>query len=267
MNALSYRGTLRIVVSMSMARSISNATLLRSNPETHVDPQSHLKQHEAVARLAQLALAGESMERLVYKTASLVASALDAEFVRVLEYDANEQILRLRAGVGWREPLIGSAVIKVSEDPQAGFALNARSYVIVDDIRLDARSCRCNLLLEHEVVSGVSVPIALDGKAVGVLSAHSRLPGRFTTQDASFLRSMAEVLSAAMSRSKADCALRESEALFKGVFNSDLVGIIFWTSDGAITEANDAFLKMTGYDRCDLREGKITWPGLSPSQG
>src|SRR5437764_3201577 len=104
-------------------------------------------------------------------------------------------------------------------------------------------------MYDHGVISGVSIPVLDGAKSMGVLSAHSRLPQRFTMQDARFLSSMAGILTSAICRSHRDRALREREAQFRGVFDSDLVGIIFWTSDGVITDANDAFLSMAGYDR------------------
>jgi len=54
-------------------------------------------------------------------------------------------------------------------------------------------------------------------------------------------------------------ALRESEARFRRVVESNMIGIIFWDINGKIVEANDAFLKMTGYTWGDLSIGKLDW--------
>jgi PAS domain S-box-containing protein len=59
-------------------------------------------------------------------------------------------------------------------------------------------------------------------------------------------------------------ALRESESRFKRLVESNVVGCIFWQVDGTITDANDAFLQMVGYDRSELQAGLLNWRTLTP---
>lgn len=60
-------------------------------------------------------------------------------------------------------------------------------------------------------------------------------------------------------------ALRASESRFRHVYESSMLGILFWNLDGTIHDANDAFLEMIGYTREDLRNG-INWHTLTPPQ-
>lgn len=66
-------------------------------------------------------------------------------------------------------------------------------------------------------------------------------------------------------RKEAEAALLENEAKFRTIFNSSLVGIgISRLSDGIYIDANDAFLRMLGYQRYEL-QGKTAheleiWP-------
>jgi PAS domain S-box-containing protein len=59
---------------------------------------------------------------------------------------------------------------------------------------------------------------------------------------------------------------KQSEALFRGVFESDLIGILFWNIEGQITDANDAFIRMTGYSREELQAGKIYYRDITPTE-
>ncbi|WP_445632681.1 histidine kinase [Nostoc sp. DSM 114161] len=61
-------------------------------------------------------------------------------------------------------------------------------------------------------------------------------------------------------------ALRESEAKFRSVVESNMIGIGFWEKDGKITEANDALLNMLGYSRAELVSGKLNWKNLTPPE-
>jgi len=67
-------------------------------------------------------------------------------------------------------------------------------------------------------------------------------------------------------RKQTQIALQENEALFRGVFESDLMGILFWNSSGQITDANDAFIRMTGYSRAEMQAGNICFDDITPPE-
>lgn len=48
--------------------------------------------------------------------------------------------------------------------------------------------------------------------------------------------------------------------------DANIVGVIIWEVDGRILEANDAFLKMLGYDREDLVSGRLNRTDLTPPE-
>ena len=58
--------------------------------------------------------------------------------------------------------------------------------------------------------------------------------------------------------------LRRSEARFRRLVESNIVGVLFPDLDGHILSANDAFLQMVGYDREDLQKGRLNWKTLTP---
>jgi PAS domain S-box-containing protein len=59
---------------------------------------------------------------------------------------------------------------------------------------------------------------------------------------------------------------RRTEARFRRLFESNSQGVIFWTSKGAITGANDAFLRLVRYSREDLEAGRVNWMTLTPPE-
>jgi two-component system, cell cycle sensor histidine kinase and response regulator CckA len=65
---------------------------------------------------------------------------------------------------------------------------------------------------------------------------------------------------------KAERALRESEARFRHLAESGIIGIIVSDTLGNIHEANDAFLRMVGYSRQDLRSGALRWADITPPE-
>ena len=52
--------------------------------------------------------------------------------------------------------------------------------------------------------------------------------------------------------------LRSAESRFKNMFDSNIIGVAVVNRDQVFEEANDAYLRLTGYDRGDLEAGIIT---------
>ena len=60
--------------------------------------------------------------------------------------------------------------------------------------------------------------------------------------------------------------LRERESRIRRLIDSNVVGIFFWTMSGAITDANDEFLRLAGHSRDALLRGQLTWQTMTPPE-
>jgi PAS domain S-box-containing protein len=60
--------------------------------------------------------------------------------------------------------------------------------------------------------------------------------------------------------------LAEREAKIRRLVDANIIGIFIWDFEGRIIEANDAFLRMVGYDREDLASGRMRWTDLTPPE-
>ena len=67
-------------------------------------------------------------------------------------------------------------------------------------------------------------------------------------------------------RKQAEEALNNSEQRLRRVYDSTLLGIVYWNMNGDIVDANDKFLEMVGYDRADLAAGRIGWKQITPPE-
>lgn len=61
-------------------------------------------------------------------------------------------------------------------------------------------------------------------------------------------------------------SLRESDARFGRLTESNIIGVIMADLNGLIIEANDAFLQMLNYTREDLRSSRIRWGEITPPE-
>ena len=67
-------------------------------------------------------------------------------------------------------------------------------------------------------------------------------------------------------RERAEQALRERDAVIRGLFDANIIGICVGKRDGRLIEANDTYLRIVGYDREDLLSGRISWMDMTPPE-
>ncbi len=164
----------------------------------------HARQQAAVASLGQRALAGVDLAALFDEAVRLTAETLEVELCKILELEGDGYSLSVRAGVGWRDGVVGHARVSVGVDSQAGYTLGEYGPVVVEDLRTETRFGGPALLHEHDVVSGMSVVIACGERPFGVLGVHTREHRAFSAEDAHFLQAVANVLATAIQRRRAE---------------------------------------------------------------
>jgi PAS domain-containing protein len=102
---------------------------------------------------------------------------------------------------------------------------------------------------------------------VALLYLENRLiPGVFTIGRISVLKVLASQAAISLESSRLYRDLREREAQIRRLVDANIVGIMFWDLEGRILDANDAFLRMVGYEREDLVSGRLRWTELDASR-
>ncbi|MFA9478708.1 PAS domain-containing protein [Phycisphaerales bacterium AB-hyl4] len=171
--------------------------------------RAHARQQETVAQLGQLALGGEDLQGLMDEIVRRVAETLDVPLTKLLELEPSGKQLRLCAGVGWQEGLVGEGRVGAELDSQAGYTLQSDRPVVVTDLASEQRFNGPQLLHDYGVVSGMSVVVpGLGGRPWGVFGVHTTVPREFTRDDINFLQSVAHLLAAAIQRKASERELQ-----------------------------------------------------------
>ena len=139
-----------------------------------------------------------------------MAQTLNVEYCKVLQLLPDGKAMRLQAGVGWKEGLVGHALVNAGMDSQAGYTLLSKRPVVVEDLRAETRFRGPPLLHEHGVISGMSVIIHSAGRPFGVIGAHTTRRRTFTEEDIHFLQAIAHVLGTAIERKQVEETLRQA---------------------------------------------------------
>jgi len=223
----------------SMAASLESRVKERERTEQTLLNRSF--QQTVIGALGQFALVSKDLSALLNQAVTLVAQTLEVEYSQVLELmPPGGAFLLLRAGIGWRDGSVGKIQVPANPRTQPGFTLTAGDPVVVENLAVEKRFEGSYLLVEHGVVSGVTVAISGRGQAFGILGAHTTHRRRFTEDEVHFLLSIANVLAMAVERQHAEGELQKLAAFTQLNPNPALE----LAADGTITYFNDAALKL-----------------------
>ena len=209
--------------------------------------EAYVRQQRVITLLGQKALVSHDLTTLMNEVVRKVAETLDNEYCKVLELlpDSNEMLLRV--GVGWKEGLVGNVTVHTGLDSQAGYTLNSKKPVIVEDLNTETRFSDPQLLHEHNVASGISIAIQGPGGPWGILSTHTTRHVTFTKDDINFLHSVANLLANAIARKNTEEALKESEEKYRKLIDTAQDTIISFDEKGIINICNQMSEKIFGY--------------------
>ncbi len=192
-------------------------------------------QQDLLATLGNYALRS-TIDELLDQTVDVVHEGLNVPLSKVLQYDEKANCFDLVSGHGWHEGLVGKGCVSGGGHSQAGFTLVSDVPVIVEDLQEERRFTGPDLLFEHDVVSGVSVPIrSPEGLAWGVIGAHDLHPRDFSPSDAAFLQGVANVLGAAIGRYADEAELRRFAERFQAAIGGSPVSLFSQDRDGRYT--------------------------------
>ena len=118
-----------------------------------------LAQQKALSTIGAIALSEVNFRSALQQIVELLSQAVDCPLAKVLQFGDNADRLDLKAGVGWHEGLVGNASVGIERASQAGYTLQAGGPVVVEDLRSETRFDGPQLLIDHGVVSGMSVTI------------------------------------------------------------------------------------------------------------
>ncbi|WP_334190074.1 AAA family ATPase [Noviherbaspirillum sp.] len=112
--------------------------------------------------------------------------------------------------------------------------------------------------------SVLCLPILRQSVLIGVLYLENNLATHaFPPERVKVLELLACQAAISLDNARLYADVRDSHARMRRLVDSNIIGIVFWSLSGGITDANDAFLRMVGYSRQDLADGKMNWASMT----
>ncbi|MBZ6379607.1 PAS domain-containing protein [Pacificimonas aurantium] len=155
------------------------------------------RQQSAIAEMGEAALLARSMEDLYPGLLRPLHRLFEADGVKILRLSEDGHEFTLVAGIGWDPADIGHATVVNSPETQAGYTAR-HGPVATEDVTEDKRFGPPELLKRYNLRAGLSAPILIDGRAWGVVGAHSRQRERYNGDDLNVIRSAANILAVAI---------------------------------------------------------------------
>ena len=168
------------------------------------------RQQRALAEFGLHAFRSRDLDEILTRAAELVATGLDVGRAKVLQLLPGGKELLVRAGVGWRPGVVGAARFGADGHSPAGYALSHDRPVVSPNLDAETRFEIPQMLVDHGIRSMVNVIIAGDDGPFGVLEVDAAEQRDFSDDDIAFLSTYANLLAAAVERTRSHRSLKES---------------------------------------------------------
>ena len=151
--------------------------------------------------------------------------------------------------------------------PYCETVLKTGQPLLVPDA-LENEAWKANPHVRRGMISYLGFPIGWpDGRLFGTICVRDNKRNEYSEAYLKLLLHFRDMLQADLkSFATLHSQLEQHEAKIRPLVDANIIGIIIWDLEGRILEANDAFLRMGGYDREDLISGRLNRTDLTPPE-
>src|SRR5262249_1403852 len=147
------------------------------------------------------------------------------------------------------------------------YVIRTRETVILDDASSHNPFIADPYIVQRRARSILCLALINQGKLIGVLYLENNLAPRvFTPERVTVLKVLASQAAISLENTRLYLDLADREGKIRRLVDANIIGIFVAYLEGRIFEANDAFLRIVGYDREELVSGRVRRPGLTPPE-
>jgi PAS domain S-box-containing protein len=213
--------------------------------------ESELTAMTLLHALSTRLIEGGGLQMLLNEVLNAAVEIQGADCATLQLYSEQTGRLQTVARHGFRPDLLSTEKTRQAYDEPGLAALKRRERIIIEDTETDPSYSPAHTVAAAAGYRTAYVTPLLGrrGAPLGVLTTHHRafrpeLKSKLTVLDL-YARQAAEVIEFTRGQE----ALRASEDRLRRALEVETVGVLFFTSGGAVTQVNDAFVRMSGYTR------------------
>jgi PAS domain S-box-containing protein len=145
--------------------------------------------------------------------------------------------------------------------------IRTRESVILDDASSSKLTSADHYLCARQSKSILCLPLLKQGQLTGILLLENTLSSyAFTAARITVLELLAAQAAISLENTRLYGDLQEREAKVRRLVDSSIIGIVIGNPDGHVQEANQAFLRIIGYEHADLEAGQLRRSELTPPE-
>ncbi|MET0659945.1 MAG: ATP-binding protein, partial [Steroidobacteraceae bacterium] len=245
-------------------KPVPDATVTIQTSVEHLDLATVIKVSEAVS--------GEIvLERLLDTLMRTAIEHAGAERGLLILPRDDEYRVEAEARTGNAEVSVelGQAMLTAADMPEAVFryVLRTKDTVLLHDAASENAFSTDDYVRERRPRSLLCLPILKQARLLGMLYLENNLtPHAFTPARMAILKLLASEAAISIENARLYRDLAEREGRIRRLVDANIIGIIICDVEGQILEANDAFLRIVGYDREDLMSRRIRWTDMTPPE-
>ena len=147
------------------------------------------------------------------------------------------------------------------------YVIRTHESVILDDASKPNLFSADAYLRDRQSKSILCLPLIKQQQLAGILLLENALTSYvFTPARIAVLELLAAQAAISLENTRLYGDLQQREAKIRRLVDANIIGIYVIELGGRIIEANDAFLRMVGYEREDLVSGSLHWTDLTPGE-
>lgn len=145
--------------------------------------------------------------------------------------------------------------------------IGTRESVILDNASAPNPFAADDYLRDRQSKSILCLPLIKQAQLTGILFLENALTSHaFTPARIAILELLAAQAAISLENTRLYSDLQEREKKVRSLVDSNIIGILIGNLDGQVQEANQAFLRIVGYDQADVAAGRLRRTELTPPE-
>jgi PAS domain S-box-containing protein len=145
------------------------------------------------------------------------------------------------------------------------YVMRTQEALILEDASSQNPFSADPYIIQRRPRSILTLPLINQGKLISILHLENNLtPHVFTPDRITVLKVLASQAAISLENTRLYRDLEDRERRIRRLVDANILGIFLWNLEGAVVEANEAFLHMLQYGREDVASGRVRWTDVTP---